>query len=169
MYVYLTAHMREGISARPGVTGGVTGSGGTSNTHVTDSIASTSPTPSTLPDQQSSSEMSSTFPYGRDLAHPPSRLSPPPGMGSGMPDLLRPGSSGIDDGGVGGSGGGGIGKRERESMERESREREESAPKRGYRACVGGSQLCAVSGADAIYVPFGLCRPATLHRHSLPP
>ena len=35
MYVYLTAHMREGISARPGVTGGVTGSGGTSNTHVT--------------------------------------------------------------------------------------------------------------------------------------
>ena len=32
MHVYLTAHMREGISARPGVTGGVTGSGGTSNT-----------------------------------------------------------------------------------------------------------------------------------------
>ncbi len=31
MHVYLTAHMREGISARPGVTGGVTGSGGTSN------------------------------------------------------------------------------------------------------------------------------------------
>ncbi len=28
MYVYLTAHMREGISARPGVAGGVTGSGG---------------------------------------------------------------------------------------------------------------------------------------------
>jgi len=32
MHVYLTAHMREGISARPGVTGGVTGSGDTSNT-----------------------------------------------------------------------------------------------------------------------------------------
>jgi len=31
MHVYLTAHMREGISARPGVTGGVTSSGGTSN------------------------------------------------------------------------------------------------------------------------------------------
>jgi len=34
MHVYLTAHMREGISARPGVTGGVTGSGGTSNSTV---------------------------------------------------------------------------------------------------------------------------------------
>ncbi len=38
MHVYLTAHMREGISARPGVTGGVTGSGGTSNTPSVASI-----------------------------------------------------------------------------------------------------------------------------------